>query len=211
MKFIKKKNLQEGEELLFVPEQHWMYAVRHLFLALPFLVILFIMWRSLANQPGAGMIGVFPLSARMVGNLFWSLLIADLAVCVFRTVSFLSTEYGVTNKRLIMKRGVVSLNVAEISIDRIESIYCRRGLFGRIFRYGTIVVGGVGGKVPQFYMVRRPFALRRKIVDILEKNKTVTVVHGELPRAPSPLPPLAEEPEKEPIYRYGTFVQVLQQ
>jgi hypothetical protein len=56
-------------------------------------------------------------------------------------------------------------------------------------------------------MVSRPYALRRKIAEIIEKNKAITVIHGEFPKAkPAPEPKQIEE---EPIYRYGTFIRVL--
>jgi len=122
---------------------------------------------------------------------------------------YLSIEYGVTNKRLIMKKGVIRLFVAEIPTDRIESIYCYQGLLGRIFRYGTLSISGIGGTLPVFKMVHRPYALRRKIVDIIEKNKTITVVHGALPKAAPPIPKPEPVAQEEPIYRYGTFVRVL--
>ena len=208
MNFIKKKNLQEGEELLYVPELHWAYVAKHMLPYMLPLLLLALLWRFMANVVTT--FGIAFLTTQVVKFAFSGTLLIVLVICVLRIISYLNTEYGVTNKRLIMKKGLFFLRVREISIDRIESIYCYRGLFGKIFRYGTIRIGGVGGKVLEFHMVRRPFALRRKIVDIMEKNKTITVVHGELPK-PSP-PPVVEieaEPEPEPIYRYGTFVRVL--
>ena len=109
---------------------------------------------------------------------------------------------------IIMKKGVIRLLVAEIPTDRIESIYCYQGLLGRLFRYGTLSISGVGGMMPVFKMVHRPYALRRKIVDIIEKNKAITVVHGEMPKAKPVVKPEPVEQE-EPIHRYGTFVRVL--
>ena len=108
----------------------------------------------------------------------------------------------------MVKNGVICLFTAEIPTDRIESIYCTQGLLGRIFRYGTIIISGIGGMKTVFYMVCRPYAVRRKIVEIIEKNKTVTVVHGDLPKAQ---PVVKPEPvaEEEPMYRYGTFVRVI--
>jgi len=206
MRFIKKKNMQAGEELLYVPELHWMYAIWHVLLSFPFLLALFILWRSLAVQ-AIGMAGPFAFASALVArNVLLSAVIAVLAVLVFRTISYMNTEYGVTNKRLIMKKGLFFLTVTEIPTDRIESIYCYRGLLGNIFRYGTVSISGIGGKMPEFKMVHRPFALRRKIVDIIERNKAITVVHGPLPKSP---PVAKPEPAEEPIYRYGTFVRVL--
>jgi uncharacterized membrane protein YdbT with pleckstrin-like domain len=127
---------------------------------------------------------------------------------VCRIFIYINTEYGLTNKRLILKKGVIRIFVTEIPTDRIESIYCVQGLFGRIFRYETLYISGIGGKMPSFYMVARPFTFRKKLAGIIEKNKTVTVVYGELPREKPVVKPKPEI-EKEPIYRYGTFVRIL--
>ena len=98
------------------------------------------------------------------------------------------------------------MSIKELPIDKIESITCIQGILGRLFRYGTVCINGIGGKTLNFSMVYRPYALRRKITEIIEKNKVITIVHGDLPK-PEPQPAA----EEEPIYRYGTFVRVLQE
>jgi uncharacterized membrane protein YdbT with pleckstrin-like domain len=131
-----------------------------------------------------------------------------LIVFLCRLFQFLCTEYGVTNKRLMIKKGVIRLQTAEIPTDRIESIYCKQGLLGRIFCYGTVCISGVGGMNPLFFMVCKPYSLRLKIVEFVEKNKLINVVHGSLPRlAPVKQP---KPPKEEPPYLFGTFVRVLQ-
>jgi len=204
MKFIKKKNLQEGEELLYVPHLHWFYTVKDMVLSLPFFLLLLILWRM------AGSFSSFDIAEMylkmVIRNAFFAAVLVVLLVFAWRILLYLSCEYGVTNKRLIMKKGIFRLVTAEIPTDRIESIYCVQGIFGRLFRYGNLCISGVGGMKPLFYMVHRPYALRRKIVDIIEKNKAITVVHGNLPKPP---PEAKKEPVEEPICRYGTFVRVL--
>jgi hypothetical protein len=49
-----------------------------------------------------------------------------------------SIKYGVANKRLITKKGMITTITIEIPIDRIESINNRQGLFGMLFNYGYI-------------------------------------------------------------------------
>jgi len=211
MKFIKKKNMGEGEELLYVPHLHWLYAVKHLVLFLPFFLLLLVLWfvgdslTSFSEQMGYEM--WLPVKY-LVRQLFLAGILVCLAIFICRILLYLSTEYGVTNKRLIIKKGIIHLSVSEIPTDRIESIYCIQGILGRIFRYGTVFISGIGGRMPAFFMVARPYALRRKIVNIVEKNKTITVIYGDLPRIKVPPKP---EPvmEPEPLYRYGTFVRVL--
>jgi len=205
MRFIRKRNLMEGEEILYTPLLHWVYTIKPLLLSLPFFLILFIWW--LVSEPA-----VFALSFTeaeiaqdiLIRYIFIAGLLFFLLVFLCRICQYLCTEYGVTNKRIILKKGVFRITVAEIPTDRIESIFCIQGIMGRMFRYGTVFVSGVGGKTLSFFMAARPYALRRKIVDIIEKNKTITVVHGDMSRVKPPVKPV-----EEPIYRYGTFVRVL--
>jgi len=211
MKFIKKKNLGEGEELLYIPQLHWFYTVKHMVLSLPFFLVLLILWFaenslvSASDQMGYDM--MLPVKL-LVRQLFLVGILVVLVIFIYRIFLYLSTEYGVTNKRLMFKKGIFRLTVAEIPTDRIESIYCIQGILGRLFHYGTLYIAGIGGRMPVFYMVARPYALRRRIVSIIEKNKTITVVHGDLPKVIHPPKPEPIE-EPEPIYRYGTFVRVL--
>jgi len=207
MKFIKKKNLMEGEEILYVPQLHWIYTVKPLILSLPFFLLLFIWW--LTSEPAvytSTLVDAELALDALVRYIFTAGLLIFLVIFICRIFQYLCTEYGVTNKRLILKKGVFRITVAEIPTDRIESIYCIQGILGRLLRYGTVYIAGVGGKTQTFYMAARPYALRRKIVNIMEKNKTITVVHGDMDRIRPPIQPVVEE---EPIYRYGTFVRVL--
>jgi len=211
MKFIKKKNMQDSEELLYVPQLHWMYTIRHMVLSLPFFIVLFVFWAAVKNNAGNFCLPVGPegvLCLYLVKHIFIAAVVAVLLVFVWRIFLYISTEYGVTNKRLILKRGILRLVITEIPIDRIETISCAQGLLGRIFKYATIYVSGIGGTVPVFLMVSRPFALRRKIAEIIEKNKAITVIHGDMPGA-KPAPKQEPRIEEEPVFRYGTFVRVL--
>jgi len=207
MKFVRKKNLQENEEILHTPNLHWFFNVKHMVLSLPVFVILLVVW-GLADDYAAS--GWFPgittgdQLREIIRYTFLAAVLAVLLVFVCRLIQYICVQYGVTNKRLIIKKGVLRIVTVEIPIDRIETVCCIQGLFGMMFNYGTIRVSGIGGSIPIFHMVCRPYALRRKITAIIEKNKTITVVHGELPKLKPPVPVPAE-----PIYRYGTFVRVL--
>jgi membrane protein YdbS with pleckstrin-like domain len=208
MKLLKKRNLQENEELLHVPSLHWFYTVKYMVLSLPLFVILLILWNYAEDYAASGWFYGIKTAEEFRFILRYAFLAAVLLVLAFfvcRIFMFICVEYGVTNKRLIIKKGVLRRVTVEIPIDKIESICCIQGLLGMIFNYGTVRVSGIGGSMPAFRMVGRPFALRRIIVKIIEKNKAITVVHGELPRVKPPKPI-----EEEPVYRYGTFVRVLE-
>jgi membrane protein YdbS with pleckstrin-like domain len=210
MRFIKKKNLIAGEEILYTPNLHWMYTVKKpLLFLLVIPVLLIIRAFVLFLMP----MDFFYYSFRMILDnnimqLILGIVIIAFVILAWRIFLYLSVEYGVTNKRLLMKKGIFRVVTSEIPMDRIESIYCAQGLLGKLFKYGTVCISGVGGRMPIFYMVTKPYALRRKIVEIIEKNKTINVVHGDLPK---PKPIVKEKPVvvEEPVYRYGTFVRML--
>lgn len=213
MRFIKKKNLMEGEELLYVPQLSWFFTVKNLVLSLPFFLILFIAWilagscDCLSDWLIAGL--DLTLAIRLlIRYVFIVGLVIVLLNFVYRILLYLNIEYGVTNKRLIIKKGIICVKTVEIPFDRIESIHCNQGIMGRICRYGTICVAGIGGQIPVFYMISRPYAFRRKIVDIIEKNKAITVVHGDMTQV-KPGPERKPAAKPEPISRYGTFVRIL--
>jgi len=207
MKFLKKRNLQENEELMHVPCLHWFYTVKYMILSLPLFVILLILWNYAEDYAASGWFPGIETAEDfqyVLRYVFLAAVLLVMVVFVCRIIMFICVEYGVTNKRLMIRKGVLRRVTTEIPIDKIESICCIQGLLGMIFNYGTIRVSGIGGSLPAFRMVGRPYALRRKINKIIEKNKAITVVHGELPKVKPP-----EPVEEEPIYRYGTFVRVL--
>ena len=55
-----------------------------------------------------------------------------------------TTEIGVTDIRLVYKRGLVARAVGEINIDRIEGVNVLQGILGRIFGYSRVMVRGMG-------------------------------------------------------------------
>lgn len=55
-----------------------------------------------------------------------------------------TTEIAITSSRLILKEGIISRNVDEMSVDRIESVHVIQSILGRILGYGTVMVRGMG-------------------------------------------------------------------
>src|SRR6266850_430822 len=57
------------------------------------------------------------------------------------------TLITLTNRRLIINKGILSKTTAELLLKQIETAAIRLPLLGRIFGYGTVVVRGTGGGV----------------------------------------------------------------
>lgn len=201
MKVTGKKNLEEGEVVVYHPAVHGIVLLKP-FLLLAGSVVLFIVWFVFLRKNTADFLS--PLSAGILDEILDRILIVNMLVWIFfsagKVLEYLTVEYYLTNKRLIFKRGVLSTLLIDMPIEKIESLYCLQSIGGNLFNYGTIVVSGIGGTRPRLKTVRKPHAVRRKIYDVLEKNRKVTVIREENPKP---------DGKRETVVRaadYGIFV-----
>jgi len=74
-----------------------------------------------------------------------------------------SSEFGVTSKRVIIKVGVVQRRTLELLIRQVEAISVDQSLTGRMLNYGTITLSGTGGVKETFHNIAHPLEFRRSI------------------------------------------------
>ena len=77
-----------------------------------------------------------------------------------------SIEQGVTNKRVILKRGIISRKSEEMKITSIETVEIIQGVMGRIFGYGDVKVTGRGISDVLFKKINDPMDVKRKIESV---------------------------------------------
>lgn len=161
-------NLIPGEKVFYKTGLHWVVLlgpiVVGVFFGLPGLVLLI---GSIGETSGS--------SSAMAGGGLLFIIIA--AVCVL--LGFLrrkATEMAVTNKRVIIKTGLLRRRTFELLLSKVESIGVDEGLLGRMLGYGTVVVRGTGGTPELFTRVEHPLEFRRQVqqqVETSEQNKSV--------------------------------------
>lgn len=82
-----------------------------------------------------------------------------------------TSEFAVTNRRVIIKTGFVSRHTLELNLVKVESVGVEQSLMGRIFGFGTITVIGTGGTRESFQRLADPLGFRRAVqVAIDQKN-----------------------------------------
>ncbi|MGZ5130018.1 MAG: PH domain-containing protein, partial [Caldimonas sp.] len=77
-----------------------------------------------------------------------------------------SSDFVVTNKRVMMKAGVFTTRSVELLLNKIEAIAVNQSLSGRLFGYGDIVVTGSGGTREAFSHIRAPLEFRRAVQSV---------------------------------------------
>lgn len=77
-----------------------------------------------------------------------------------------SNEYAITNKRVIIKVGLIRRKTIEMNIQKVESINVDQSILGRILGYGDITVVGTGGTRESFDVIQDPVQFRRVFQEI---------------------------------------------
>jgi len=81
-----------------------------------------------------------------------------------------SAEFAITNKRVILKRGILKRRTAEMFLNKIESIGVDQSLVGRMLGYGIITVRGTGGTFEPFDTVSHPLEFRRQVQEQIDRG-----------------------------------------
>ena len=74
-----------------------------------------------------------------------------------------TTEYGVTNKKVLNKTGLIRRNTDELRTTKIEGVDVIQGFLGRMFGYGNLVFTGTGSQAVLFKMVSNPLELKKQV------------------------------------------------
>ena len=89
-----------------------------------------------------------------------------LILAVWEWLKLRSIEQGATNKRVILKTGIISRKTDEMKISSIETIEITQGVIGRILDFGTVKVTGRGISDLIFDKIDDPMDVKRKIESI---------------------------------------------
>ena len=78
-----------------------------------------------------------------------------------------TTEYGVTNKKVMFKTGWIRRKTDELYTKKIEGVDVVQGIQGRIFGYGDLVFSGTGSQTVVFKMVPNPLEVKKLVQETI--------------------------------------------
>ena len=129
---IADRYLSEDEELVHVARQHWTvvageFLVLFIIVAVVGTALFFIPWNedwSLIAAGGVVLVGV----------------IAAVALWFIPMLKWATTVYILTNRRLMMRDGVISKQGRDMPLTRVNDVSFNISLWERIMRYGTLSI-----------------------------------------------------------------------
>lgn len=102
-------------------------------------------------------------------KLHWIIFVslkALFTVFIAPLIAMSTSEFAITNKRVIIKVGLISRRTLEMNLNKIESVNVNQGILGRLLGYGTIVVVGTGGTKEPFASIADPLTFRKKFQEL---------------------------------------------
>lgn len=124
--------------------------------------------RSLFIIPG--IFGVFAAATvvfAIAQHVFWWVVLglSLVGAVTFLTawVKYKTSEFAVTDKRVIIKVGLIRRRTVETMLAKVEGIGVDQSLTGRLSGFGTIVVTGTGGTKEEFDRIADPLEFRRQV------------------------------------------------
>ncbi|MDB6054049.1 MAG: hypothetical protein JWN25_1572 [Verrucomicrobiales bacterium] len=146
------KELLPGETITFRTNVHWSRFFGTILLAMLFLGIAvgcFIFGSKTANA----FLNYAGIAALLIAG---GCLLP--AIVVYRT-----SEFAVTNKRVLIKTGFIRRISLELLLRQVESVLVDQSVLGRMLGYGTIVVIGTGGSREEFDNIANPLEFRKQV------------------------------------------------
>jgi len=144
------RNLLDGETIVFRTRLHWLLFAWPVLFAAALVVLAALIY---GNSVNARALAAVPL-------------LAAVALVLGAYIRRQSSDFAVTNKRVMLKMGVFSTRSIELMLGKIEAIAVDQSLAGRMFDFGDIVVTGSGGTKEAFSRIEAPLAFRRAVQSV---------------------------------------------
>lgn len=94
-----------------------------------------------------------------------------LLYALYAYLAWSHSEYVITNRRVILKTGIISRDTFEMRLEKIESILFSQSIFERLLNYGNITVTGTGDTSREFKNLADPLKFKLVAEQEMEKRR----------------------------------------
>jgi uncharacterized membrane protein YdbT with pleckstrin-like domain len=159
-----ESNLVPGEVLIYQTRLHWIVMLGHIVLACVLAIAGALLIYYARTHSGFSID-----TAHIVQYAGAAFIFGAIVALLLGMVRRNATEMAVTNRRVIIKVGLLTRKTIEMLLNKIETIEVRETLIGRLMGYGTIIVIGTGGTPEPFHRLAHPTQFRNQVQQQIEK------------------------------------------
>lgn len=173
-----RRLLTEGEEIVIDLRPHWIAVVGPTFVTLLVVAAWIIV---LPRIPGEG---------RGHDIMFWGAVAVGVIILIWypvrRFVDWLTSQFVVTNERMISREGWIAKSSVDIPLERINNILFNQSVFERIIGAGDLLIESAGERGQQrFTDVRHPESIQKIIYEQAETRNLHMESGGRAATPPS--------------------------
>lgn len=81
---------------------------------------------------------------------------------------YITSDFAVTNKRVMMKEGFFFRHANETRLTTIASVSINQSLLGQLLNYGTVTISPFGGNMDSFTDIAAPIVFQKKAQEQLQ-------------------------------------------
>ena len=144
--------LQPGETVVHDSRLHWVIFARAIIAAFVCLVLVIAAMYTASSQQQ-----YLSLALWIAAAIFALLALASGLRAFIRRAT---TEFAVTDHRVIYKTGLLGRHTLEMNRSKVESVDVNQSIPGRFLGYGTVIVRGTGGSLEPIRNVADPLTFR---------------------------------------------------
>jgi uncharacterized membrane protein YdbT with pleckstrin-like domain len=153
MRYVKRV-LQPGETVSYATTVHWCIYLR----ALPAFLV------AIAVLLAPGYIPQFPPQLLWVVQAAAGLFaLLGLFRLLGAFITRATTEFAVTDRRVIYKMGLFRRSTFEMNLSKVESVGVAQSLLGRLLNYGEVEIKGTGASLTPVSLISDPLGFRSHI------------------------------------------------
>ena len=93
-------------------------------------------------------------------------------------LTYVTSDYGVTNRRVVMKEGFFERYICDTRLNTVSHVTVDQNLLAQMLNYGTITINGFGGNQDSFIQISRPIELQKAVQAQLDSNSRPPVAEA---------------------------------
>ncbi|HSW69651.1 MAG TPA: PH domain-containing protein [Gammaproteobacteria bacterium] len=145
-----EKSLLTDEQIIYRTKKHWI-----IFFA-PTAWVIAAVFLALNPNPWIVKAAIAPALAALV-------------IGVGKWLDYATSDFVLTNKRIMMKEGFFTKHSNELRLSTVSNMNVDQSLLGQILSYGTVVISPFGGREDVFTEISHPFEFQKQTQMQLDK------------------------------------------
>jgi uncharacterized membrane protein YdbT with pleckstrin-like domain len=163
--------LLDNEREVRVAHQHWAVFVPVVGISALVLIVAFVVLRALPHAVSGHDLHDVKVTVILVIALF------ALGLLSLHYLRWRFTTYTITDRRVLVSRGVLSRYTESISLDRIQDTSVTQSLLGRLFRAGNVEIESAGRDGAELiHLIPDPMGFSNQLQQAVEAHRMGTPI-----------------------------------